>query len=729
MFKRGLVFNGANRNFLKKLGTLGLLLAFSPIWALNTHQNTTTTRLSGQSPLSTQELQKKKAEIHQTQEFAVNLLKYAGCPSFEKLAFRSIVDHFRKIQKPSLSPEEHAGALSFHFIFKNQTNIPTSKLENDKLKFLAAMKELSDLLQVAVYREYDLSTKGVKKEITSAAIADILEMSNAKLDPTKREIKEAIKKVSTILNRDSLNVGCRGRNNILKVDTNKGRLAVYEYDQQKINSHINPKAEEISIKAPAQSIPVPVVASRQENAAPALRNFQGSLPPIRFEKTELQPVRPVNLNPPSSKASIAQKPAPIKTPQVTLAPTILPAATLPQTQKPVAQKKADTTVPQAQATPSQVPIKKPASVVEPDAEKKKLPVPAPVPTPPKKLEVPAPQAPQIVIRPAIIPEKTKPQAAAPVVQKSEPTKVVVVPQSKPPVAKPPVVTHQPSQASKPPVAIAKASPPKVSTPAPSKTPPIKVQASPPRDYSHLGPVIGKYLSLPLSSIRKYQEQGWRSEYDEFWSAILTNRHPYILENLDKLSPVCKIAGSLSSPEAKLKFALVFFQALSEVETDHKPLCETRERTSTEKRKATPNSKSNSNLFTPHSVGLYQLDERDYFLGCTEIDYAKDVSIGYSSDRLIVARDKKSGVHHEYRGDYNKSVLNPFVNIACAARIFEKKLKDDFLGPNQYWMALKLYSISDSWSEEKKKRYKNINASAAAARGKLRNAIKKLEPRC
>ena len=244
---------------------------------------------------------------------------------------------------------------------------------------------------------------------------------------------------------------------------------------------------------------------------------------------------------------------------------------------------------------------------------------------------------------------------------------------------------------------------------PKETP---VSASPKSKESN-SEIVDRYLSLSRDEVRPYMKSGWFSDYEEFIAAFILNGHTKLLRNFQQFEDVCDDLSSHNTPQKKARFIAKFFKALAMVETGADPRIETRESTAIKYRPKLREFPSVSGKpFIQHSVGLFQLDESDYIYNdCEEIDYEKDVSIGYSNSRVRKTPWNYGGVHVEYYGDTRKSILNPFVNAACAVRILEKKIPNGLISDSSYWAPLR------------------DDRAHAAGRSKLKKLIKKEIPGC
>jgi hypothetical protein len=203
-------------------------------------------------------------------------------------------------------------------------------------------------------------------------------------------------------------------------------------------------------------------------------------------------------------------------------------------------------------------------------------------------------------------------------------------------------------------------------------------------------IVARYLSLNQKEVKPFLKKGWNNEYEDFISAFILNGHTKILRNFHKFEAVCNDISRYNTAQKKARFVAKFFKALAVVETNADPRIETTEYKTKRLRPKSKKFPRLSNIeYEPHSVGLFQLDENDYFNhDCQEIDYEKDVSIGYSKYRKRVTVDSYTGVHVEYLGDTRKSILNPFVNAACAVRILENKIPYGVISNNSYWAPLR-----------------------------------------
>jgi hypothetical protein len=226
-------------------------------------------------------------------------------------------------------------------------------------------------------------------------------------------------------------------------------------------------------------------------------------------------------------------------------------------------------------------------------------------------------------------------------------------------------------------------------------------------------IVERYLSLSRDEIRPYMKSGWDKDYEDFIAAFILNGHTKLLRNFHQFEDVCDDLSPHNTPQKKARFVAKFFKALAIVETGADPRIETRESTAIKYRPKLREFPSVSGKpFIQHSVGLFQLDESDYiYHGCEEIDYERDVSIGYSNSRQRKTPWNYGGVHVEYYGDSRKSILNPFINAACAVRILENKISKGLISDSSYWAPLR------------------DDRAHAAGRSKLKKLIKKEIPGC
>jgi hypothetical protein len=226
-------------------------------------------------------------------------------------------------------------------------------------------------------------------------------------------------------------------------------------------------------------------------------------------------------------------------------------------------------------------------------------------------------------------------------------------------------------------------------------------------------IVERYLSLTRAEVKPYMKSGWDEDYEEFITAFILNGHTRLLRNFHQFEDVCDDISRHNTPQKKARFVAKFFKALAMVETGSDPRIETRENTDIRYRPKTRDFPSVSGKpYIQHSVGLFQLDESDYlYNNCQEIDYEKDVSIGYSNSRVRKTNWNYGGVHVEYYGDTRKSILNPFVNAACAVRILENKIPNGLISETSYWAPLR------------------PDRGHAAGRSKLKKLIKKEIPGC
>ncbi len=255
------------------------------------------------------------------------------------------------------------------------------------------------------------------------------------------------------------------------------------------------------------------------------------------------------------------------------------------------------------------------------------------------------------------------------------------------------------------------------SPAPAK-PKVSAPAATPDKESN-SDIVERYLSLTRAEVKPYMRSGWDEDYEEFIAAFILNGHTRLLRNFHQFEDVCDDISRHNTPQKKARFVAKFFKALAMVETGSDPRIETREYT---KHRFRPKSKEFPKLssvsYEPHSVGLFQLDENDYiFHNCEEIDYENDVLIGYPPSRRRKTTDKYKGVNIEYYGDTRKSILNPFVNAACAVRILENIIPEGVLSKHSYWAPL------IPFVKEKNKLIPN------PATTKLKKQIKKEIPGC
>ena len=219
-------------------------------------------------------------------------------------------------------------------------------------------------------------------------------------------------------------------------------------------------------------------------------------------------------------------------------------------------------------------------------------------------------------------------------------------------------------------------------------------------------IVERYLSLTRDEVKPYMKSGWDNDYEEFITAFILNGHTKLLRNFYQFEDVCDDLSRFNTPQNKAQFVAKLFKALAIVETVADPRIETRESTAIRYR-----PKSNK-PYIQHSVGLFQLDENDsIYHNCEEIDYKQDVSIGYPSSRVRKTPWSYQGVHVEYYGDTRKSILNPFVNAACAVRILENKIPGGLISDNSYWAPLR------------------PDKAHAAGRSKLKKIIRKEIPGC
>ncbi len=234
-----------------------------------------------------------------------------------------------------------------------------------------------------------------------------------------------------------------------------------------------------------------------------------------------------------------------------------------------------------------------------------------------------------------------------------------------------------------------------------------------KDKESNSEIIERYLSMSRDEVKSYQKSGWNSDYEEFIVAFILNGHTKLLRNFHQFEDVCDDLSSHNTPQKKARFIAKFFKALAIVETGADPRIETRESTTIKYRPKLRDFPSVAGKpYIQHSVGLFQLDENDYiYHGCEEIDYEKDVSIGYSNSRQRKTPWNYGGVHVEYYGDTRKSILNPFVNAACAVRILENKIPKGLISDNSYWAPLR------------------DDKARAASRSKLKKLVKKEIPGC
>lgn len=249
------------------------------------------------------------------------------------------------------------------------------------------------------------------------------------------------------------------------------------------------------------------------------------------------------------------------------------------------------------------------------------------------------------------------------------------------------------------------------SPAPAKP---KVSApAPTSDKESSNDIVERYLSLTREEVKPYMRSGWDEDYEEFITAFILNGHTRLLRNFHQFEDVCDDISRHNTPQKKARFVAKFFKALAMVETGSDPRIETRENTDIRYRPKTRDFPSVSGKpYIQHSVGLFQLDESDYlYNNCQEIDYEKDVSIGYSNSRVRKTNWNYGGVHVEYYGDTRKSILNPFVNAACAVRILENKIPNGLISETSYWAPLR------------------PDRGHAAGRSKLKKLIKKEIPGC
>lgn len=207
-------------------------------------------------------------------------------------------------------------------------------------------------------------------------------------------------------------------------------------------------------------------------------------------------------------------------------------------------------------------------------------------------------------------------------------------------------------------------------------------------------IIAKYLTIPQSKLGSYLDPGWRSEYEDLIGALIVEENQGLLTNFHKFAPVCAKVYSFTTPAQKIWFLKKFFKALARVESDYNPRNETRESTSTKYRpkvKGLPEDVKGL-AFIDHSCGLFQLSEEAALGGldrCQEMDYVNDVRIGYPSTRVMIRRDKNTGIYHEYNGDTRRTILNPFRNTACALDIMESLLRRGSLySATQHWAPLR-----------------------------------------
>jgi hypothetical protein len=238
-------------------------------------------------------------------------------------------------------------------------------------------------------------------------------------------------------------------------------------------------------------------------------------------------------------------------------------------------------------------------------------------------------------------------------------------------------------------------------------------SNPSKEKESNGEIVERYLSLSRDEVKSYQKSGWDSDYEEFIMAFILNGHTKLLRNFHQFEDVCDDLSSHNTSQKKARFIAKFFKALAIVETGADPRIETRENTSIKYRPKLREYPSVAGKpYIQHSVGLFQLDENDYiYHNCEEIDYEKDVSIGYSNSRIRKTPWNYGGVHVEYYGDTRKSILNPFVNAACAVRILENKIPKGLISDNSYWAPLR------------------DDRAHAASRSKLKKIIKKEIPGC
>ena len=336
--------------------------------------------------------------------------------------------------------------------------------------------------------------------------------------------------------------------------------------------------------------------------------------------------------------------------------------------------KIDTVKPQENEKPTASP-----DLPAPTVEKEKIVTEKHVPSP---AVLPLPFTPPAT--PPVTPPATKPSMPTPTLTPSPSSPPVVVrpPMNPPPQKNPQVQETQPPQKTH------------------DQSQP-EAQVKPKARKDNHEDTVRKFLSLDNEELLPYMKRGWSKDYEAFIVALILDDHRDLLDQFHQFEKVCYDLSSYDSPQKKARFIAKFFKALAIVETDADPRIETLE---SFEQKYRPRSKAFPKVagkpYKPHSSGLFQLDENDYFnYGCREINYERDVSIGHPSSRQIKTNHH---THPEFIGDSRKSILNPFVNASCAVKILEKNISSGIPSSNSYWSPLKSGRKYDARREKMQK---------------------------